>query len=191
MIFRSRKRRETTTAVQVPLGGEPLGAEADDALDPVEELSGEELFERIDALSRENRAARDPQIERRLLRLRHRAGARLVDHPSADPQHPAPAFDMLPNGSGLPPDIPPRALTAELLRAGVLRNGCLLVRGLLDMDDASRLAGEIEAAFQARDAVKSGGSVAAAYYEEFEPDAPYGPIKLRPFYCRRRRRSGR
>jgi hypothetical protein len=164
MIFRSRKPRETTAAVQDPGGGEHLGAEADDALDSVEEL-----FERIDALTHENRAARDPRIESRLVGLRHRAGLELTGRPAADLPYPAPAFDRLSNGSGLP-EIAPEELTPELLRAAILRSGCLLVRGLVDAGQATRLVEGIDHAFEARDERASGRPGDRAYYQQFEPD---------------------
>jgi hypothetical protein len=169
MIFRSRKRQGATTAVRDPGGVHSLDAEADSALDSVEELSVEELLERIEALSRENRAARDPQTERRLLGLRHRAGLQLTDRPAADLQYPTPDFDRLPNGSGLP-EIAPGELTPGLLRAAILRSGCLLIRGLLDPGQAARLVDGIDRAFEAREQLASGGSADSGYYEVFEPD---------------------
>ena len=162
MIFRSRKKGETTTAVRDPEGGERLGAEADDALDSVEEL-----FERIEALSHENRAARDPQIERRLLKLRHRAGLELTGRPAADLQYPAADVDRLSNGSGVP-EVTPDELTPGLLRAAILRSGCLLVRGLVDAGQAAHLAEGIDRAFEARDERES-GRPAGRYYQRFKP----------------------
>ena len=169
MIFRSRKRQETTTAVQDPPGGEPLGAKAGDAPDPVEELSGEALFERIDALSHENRAARDPQIERRLMGLRHRAGLELTGRPAAELEYPTPDFDQLPDGSGLP-EIAPDELTPGLLRAAILRRGCLLIRGLVDPGQATRLVDGIDRAFEAREQQASGEPADRAYYDVLKSD---------------------
>jgi len=168
MIFRSRKRQETTTAVRDHGGVHSPDAEADSSLDSVEELTVEELLERIDALSRENRAARDPQIERRLVGLRHRAGLQLTDRPAADLDYPAPDFDRLSNSSGVP-EVPPDELTPGLLRAAILRSGCLLVRGLVDAGQATRLVEGIDRAFEGRDERKSGRSADRAYYEVFEP----------------------
>jgi len=163
MIFRSRKKGETTTAVQDPEGADRLGAAADDALDSVEDI-----LERIDALGEQNRAARDPQLERRLLRLRHRAGLELTDRPPADREYAAPAFDRLSNGSGVP-EISPDQLTPGLLRAAILRSGCLLVRGLVDSGQAARLAEGIDRAFEARNEQVSGRPADGAYYERFKP----------------------
>ena len=129
-----------------------------------EELSGE-----IDELTRANRPRRDPEVERRILRLRHRAGLELIDHPAAIPGHPPPAFDLLPNGSELP-EVEPGQQSPELLRAAVLRHGCLLIRGLLGRDEALRLAEDVDRAFEAREVQQSGGPAPGGYYEEFEPD---------------------
>ena len=145
------------------------------------EFSGstEELFAEIDTLAEANRANRDRESERLLLRLRHLAGIRLIDEDGPDPEHPSPDIDRLPAADGLP-DIAPEELTAELLRAGILRDGCLLVRGLVDRSDALHFAAQIERAFEERERHDSGGSAAEGYYEEFEPD-PRFQMSTRPW----------
>ena len=55
-----------------------------------------------------------------------------------------------PNGSGLP-EVSPDELTPGLLRAAILRSGCLLVRGLVDPGQATRLVDGIDRAFEARE----------------------------------------
>jgi hypothetical protein len=52
----------------------------------------------------------------------------------------------------------------------MLRSGCLLVRGLVDRGEATRLAGEIDRAYVARE----GRGVPDGYFEEFEPDPRFG-----------------
>jgi Phytanoyl-CoA dioxygenase (PhyH) len=131
--------------------------------------SAEQLFDEIDALTEADRASRDPEIALRILALRHRAGVRLMDGEATGGGHPDPAFDLLPEAPGLP-EVAPDALTAELLRGAILRNGCLLVRGLVDTDEATRLVAEIQRAFEARDASRAGRPVENGYYEEFVPD---------------------
>ena len=130
-------------------------------------------MEQIDALSREYRVRRDPQVGRRILQVRHLAGLRLTDSPhSGAPEYPAPAFKLLPAASELP-EVAPAELTPEVLRAGILRHGFLLVRGFLDREEAVRLAGEIERAFAAREAVQAGRPAPDGYYEEFESGPPF------------------
>ncbi len=131
-----------------------------------------ELLEQIEELSARNRAHRDVGLDRRILRLRHRAGIRLIADPPPRPDHVAPAAEGLRDGSGLP-EVAPAELTAARLRAGILKGGCLLVRGLVPEDEASRLADEIEKTFRAREAVRSNQAPPPGYYEEIDPEPPF------------------
>jgi hypothetical protein len=168
MIFRSRKRAAGVTAL-----AEPGAAEIDGR--PVESI-----FEEIGSLERANRIERDRECERRLVRLRHRAGAKLMAQAGPKPEQPSPSFDELPSSAaGSLPDVPPADLTPELLRAGMLRNGCLLVRGLVAREDALRMADDIDRAFEERATLQDGGSVSDPSYEEFEPDPPYAALTER------------
>ena len=131
--------------------------------------SREELFAEIRRLTEVNRADRDVEIERRLLRLRHLAGIRLIDEPERDPEYPTPDTDGLPEADGLP-DFSPRDVTPELLRAAILRDGCMIVRGLVDRDVALAFADELDRGFAEREAIDAGGSAQPGYYEEFAAD---------------------
>ena len=137
--------------------------------------SPEEMFAEIGELTRANRERRDPEIERRILLLRHRAGADLADPGAQPPLLPEADFDALPeaNGPGLPV-VRTDQLSPGLLRAGILRHGCLLIRGVIEPDDAAEMAAEVERSFQARDTFLAGnGASEGGYYEEFEPEAQY------------------
>jgi hypothetical protein len=158
MIFRSRKKRDTATAV------------AERPPHPEAGRSTEDLLEEIAALTRSNRERRDPETERRLVDLRHLVGLRLMDSPPGSAIYPEPAFDQLPARNGDLPGIKPDQLTPELVRAGILRDGCLLVRGLVEPGQAEELRGEIERAFAARDAAVEGSTGEPGFYDEFEPD---------------------
>jgi hypothetical protein len=142
-----------------------------------EELSGstEELFAEIRRLTEANRANRDRDAERRLLRFRHLAGIRLIDEDGPAPEHPSPDFDRLPEAEGLP-EIGPAEVTPELLRAGILRDGCLLVRGLVDRPDALHFVAQIERAFEERERQDGGESVFEGYYEPFRPDPRFAEL---------------
>ena len=131
-----------------------------------------ELLDRVDELMRQNRASRDPELERRIVQLRHLAGIQQVRDAPGDPQYPEPAFDALPDGSGLA-EVGPEDLSPELLRAAILRHGYLLVRGLFERDVALELADEIEASFAARDSVGIGNATADGYYQEFTAEPGY------------------
>ena len=166
MIFR-RNRGSTggagTQAVREP---EP-GVEAS-----TDSRSLEELLEAIESETRANRGQHDPETDVRLIRLRHLAGIQLLHGAPSDPDFAAADTDALPDAPG-PVEIGPADLTPEILRAAILRDGCLLVRGLVQKDEALRLADDIDQAFQARAALAAGESAPEGYYEEFEPDPSF------------------
>jgi hypothetical protein len=143
--------------------------------EPVEDLpdSLEEIRAEIEALSESNRRAPDRTVERRLVALRHAAGIHLIDAASGDAVFVEPATQALAAAEPLP-EIAAADLSAGLIRAGIVRDGCLLVRGLVAREDALALAGEIDRAFAARDRGEAGGTTAPGYYEEFRPTARYG-----------------
>jgi hypothetical protein len=158
-----RRRSHGDTAVADPL--DDLPADLDRQLAEIERLTAE------------NRAQPDRATERRLLRLRHVAGIRLLEAAGGG-DYPQPDTAALPVGTL--PDIVPTDLTPGLLRAGILRDGCLLVRGLVDRADALDLAREIDRACAERDAFDEGRHAAPGYYEEFAPEEPF-EVAVRPW----------
>ncbi len=130
---------------------------------------GAQLFEQIGTLSEAIRDRRDPEAERKILKLRHAAGALLTGPSNGSARPPEPDFAALPEGNPLP-EVAPADLTPGLLRAGILRDGCLLVRGLLGTEEALRLRREIDLAFEARAGGNGGGD---GYFEEFVADPPF------------------
>jgi phytanoyl-CoA dioxygenase PhyH len=140
--------------------------------------STEELRAEIGRLTAANRASRDRETERRLLWLRHYAGVRLLEAGGGEPAYPEPAG--LPDGDGLP-EIGREQVTPGLVRAGVLRDGCLLVRGLVDREQALRLADQIDHSFAARAAAEAGEPVEPGYYEEFDPPTAFAVSSVRPW----------
>ena len=141
------------------------------AANPVALKDPERYFTEISRLTEENLSGRDPHHERRLLKLRHRAGISLQHHAGPVPEFPEPDFDALP-GDGLP-EVTADELTPQILRAAILRNGALLIRGLIDPAEAAELVEEIDRAFEARDKRDAGEERPPGYYEEFGPDPPY------------------
>jgi hypothetical protein len=136
----------------------------------------EVLHAEIDTLTEANRTRPDRETERRLVRLRHLAGIRLVDEAPADPCFVDPDVAGLGPADPLP-EIAGGDLTPGLIRAGILRDGCLLVRGLVTPDAALALAGQIDRGFDERERQDSGdGAAAPGYYEEFRPRANYGDV---------------
>jgi hypothetical protein len=130
--------------------------------------SDEELVAEIERLTGLNRANRERERERRLLGLRHLAGKRLIAEDRGTPAYPDPAPDVLPEAEGLP-EVAAADVTPELLRAGILRDGCLLVRGLVDRAQALAFAQQIDRAIEVRDRYEDGTAPAEpGYYEEFQ-----------------------
>ncbi len=130
----------------------------------------EQLLAEIESATPANGSRRDPEADRRILRLRHLAGIRLLAEAPQDPRFADPDFDALPDRPG-PAEIGPSELTPELLRAAILTHGCLLVRGLVERDVALELAAGIEQAFEARAARAEGRPTPDGYYEEFDPES--------------------
>jgi hypothetical protein len=148
--------------------GEHNGGGEAVATAPAESI--EELRAKIAALTRSNRSSRALTPERELLGLRYRAGILLVEAPPDDPQFAEPDSAERPSGNGLP-EYSPGQLSPELLRAALLRDGCALVRGLIEPGDAVRFAEGIERAYRARESTQAGHADTEGYYEEFDPDS--------------------
>jgi hypothetical protein len=164
------------------------------------------LLEAVEALQTANRLRRNPVTERRLTRLR-RAAFALIDRSSPLPAWPPlvpqaswPGLGPTPAGvvgSGVrpeasvasetgseftaespgPPVVTAAQLTAALLRYGILRHGCILVRGLVGVERVKRLVEVIEHAFAAYDAHAAGAPVerTAPWFDPIEglPNAGY------------------
>lgn len=158
-MWRLKRRRDGDTAVADRPSGDFSGTD-------------DQLFAEITRLSEANRLNPDRETERRLLRLRHLAGIRMLHSNGVEPEHPAPDYDTLPEAEGLP-EIAAGDLTPGLLRAGILRDGCLLVRGLVPRDEALRFAAQIDRAFAERERVDDGEEPAEGYYQPFRPEASY------------------
>jgi hypothetical protein len=126
------------------------------------------LLEEVDALQHANGAGLGPPEARRLLQLRHSAGLRLVEEAESEPPgYPTPAFGALPGGPEVP-EVHAGDVTPELVRAAMLRSGCLLIRGLVESAEATGLVEEVDRAIEARNAY-NGAPQDGGYYEEFEP----------------------
>jgi hypothetical protein len=177
VFWRKKSRNEGNAAVAEP------EAPLDEVRTPVEpEFSGstDELYQEISRLTEENRIGRDADREYRLLRLRHLAGMRMIKEERPEPSYPDPSAVSLPEAAGLP-EFTPADVTPEVLHAGILRDGSVLIRGMAARDDALRLADEIERAFQVRDESEAGGTGDPGYYREFELDPFFGGPLSRPW----------
>jgi hypothetical protein len=131
------------------------------------------LIDAVDALTEANRLRRDPDLERRLVQLRHHAYLDLEqsEGPSGWPVIP-PGDDLVAAG---PPIVSAEDLTPELLSTGILRHGCLHVRRLVPEDRVGMLVDGIDRAIAGFDAHASGASA--------DDTAPwFAPLKPRPEY---------
>jgi hypothetical protein len=122
----------------------------------------------------------DGGAARRLRSLRNVLGMHLLDAPPAGAGLAAPTFEDLPESDGLP-EISRDELTPGLIRAGILRDGCLLVRGLVERSDALHLADAIDRAFEGCD---RGAGSDEGYYEEFTPNLRFSAVLGRPWIRR-------
>jgi Phytanoyl-CoA dioxygenase (PhyH) len=167
-MWRPRRRAEAAQTQATTTEREP-------AVDQDFDGSLEQLWAEIERLTRANAADPSRETERRLVRLRHIAGMRLVDEASPEVQFVAPDSDRLPSADPLP-EITASELTPGLLRAGILRDGCLLVRGLVPREGALELAQRIDRAFDQRERHDPGRRIAEGFYEEFRPHSRYGDV---------------
>lgn len=110
------------------------------------------------------------------LELRHRAGLAAVDSATTPAARPEPDFAALPDADGLP-EFTAADVAPGLLRAGILRHGCLLIRQLVPRADAIRFAEQIDRAYAERERHDAGERFDDGYYSEFVPDPRHtGPI---------------
>jgi hypothetical protein len=133
--------------------------------------SDQELWEEIGRLAESVQANPDRQTERRVLALRHIAGMRALAASGSRPEFPEAEFERLPPEGELP-EFKPEELTPGIVRAAILRDGFILVRGLVDRDEALAFAEEIDRAFAERERFLHGAPAEEGYYEEFLPGTP-------------------
>ena len=141
--------------------------EAEDRLTAEFDGSNAELAAEMERLSERSRGRAHADELRLLLHLRNLAGIRRLEAADGAARHPDPDFAALGERRPLP-EVTPEELSAPLLRAAILRHGCLLVRGLIPREAADAFAQEIERCFAERDRHDSGTRHDPAYYTEFD-----------------------
>jgi hypothetical protein len=158
----------------------PKERSSDDALDPAIPLSEADalvsdgrLHEAIDRLNAANRRCRNATIEAQLVRLRHTAFGYL--NRSQGREHWPPVVEDLFPVRGHPPEVQAADLTPDSLGSGVLRHGCLLVRGLVPPPKVGTLVDAIDRALAAHDAHRDGAPVSqtAPWFVPFKPGPGY------------------
>ncbi len=180
-LFGRRKHSDpgaTAVAVaQPPAPDNPVAAPPPPGYDGSDEQLEAEIRRRSAQPALDNRLA----DQRELLRLRNELGIRRLQDVSSAAAFPDAVSTSLPaEGDGLP-EFSRDELTPELLRAAILRDGCLLVRGLVDRDDAVWFAEQIDRSFAERDRHDDGGRHDPQLYDEFTPDPRYGEELARPW----------
>lgn len=115
-------------------------------------------------LTAANRRHRDPALEQRLVEVRHRGFASLATAPGVhDPVRAAAVAPAL-------ADVAPDDLDLATLRAGLAGNGCVVIRGLIDPAEASRLAQGIDAALDGFDRFDGDDPADAGWHTPFRPE---------------------
>jgi hypothetical protein len=150
----------------------PLSASsAPVAIEAARELEAEgRLVDAIQLLTEANRREPDAKVEGLLVRLRHEAFTpppqpTVTGHDQiASPPRAAPS-------SGTLRALAPSELSAEALRRGMARDGCVMVSGLVSQARVDRLVDGIDRALDAFDAAVAGAGPAqtSPWYAPFKP----------------------
>ncbi|MEO6629173.1 MAG: hypothetical protein ABIP03_11475 [Aquihabitans sp.] len=147
---------------------------APDVLAHVEELITQARYrEAIDELQAAIRHGRSPELEARLVALRHLAfGA--TPRPAAPAFHPPQPTST--EGPGALMEVEAADLSLTTLRSGLSQSGCLLVRNLIATERAAELAAGVDRALLAFDEAEAAGTDAATgdlagWFTQFEPSA--------------------
>jgi phytanoyl-CoA dioxygenase PhyH len=118
----------------------------------------------IELLTELNRAHPDAALESQLLQLRHDAFEELDVSPGVE-VWPPDAPDLFPGA--VIPEVPAGELTSETLRSGILRHGCLKVRGLVTPARVAQLRDDIDAAMDALRVWQETRTTNDAYFTPF------------------------
>lgn len=143
----------TRDGTDAEVGGEPRGS----------------LLSEIDELMQRNRARRDVEVERRLVRARNEA-VRELNGETPPRAGPATRSDGVPIRQGIPV-IPAERMDAAGVSAAIRSHGCVHVPGFVSRSRADRLAGGIDRTFAAHDS-RDGAS------SETGDDGWYEPFRL-------------
>ncbi len=139
----------------------------------------------VDLLQRANRLRPDPDVEVRLVGLRDRGFGTLS--PSGARATWPPAYpDLTPDCDGLP-EIDASELSEATLGSGIVNHGALVVRGLLEPDQVTRMVADIDRAFAAYDewmADDSREADLAPWFARYRPANGYPESKLPRNYVR-------
>jgi hypothetical protein len=119
----------------------------------------------VDLLSSQPAERLDFETLRDLVKWRHAA----FDPQPGQPDWPPRFADPFPGVSG-PPEIQCAALTADLLGGALHHHGSLLVRGLIDADQAQKLYQLVRTVLESAEASRSAGASASPWYSPYAFD---------------------
>jgi hypothetical protein len=149
--------------------------------DPVAEPAPDptEFLAEVDRLCAENRAGRSAELDRRIRGLRYEAGLAMLAGAGGRPDFVTPAAHVPARGEqSRLPEISADELSPEIVRAAILEAGGLLVRGLIDPERATAMAGDIERAVEVREELTEGAVDPNGLYDELET-SDERPITIR------------
>lgn len=153
----------------------PLPVDVVDALEQAEELAGRGRREdAVARLTERHRATRSVELARAIVRHRHELFFELDETGRASwPPAYDDVFADLP--AGALPEVDRDALTAEVLGAGLVHHGSLLVRGLVDPATATGLISDVDASLDAAQAWLDGAEPheTRPWFEVFVPRDPF------------------
>jgi hypothetical protein len=132
------------------------------------------VVDAINLLTDGNRLIRSPEIEARLVRLRHDAFAS-IDCSGGREQWPPDYADIFADVDGIP-EVDAEHLSAEAVGAGILHHGSLIVRDLLGPEQVEQMVESMDRAFAMCSAGMDDGapvSETTPWYVPFNPGLGY------------------
>lgn len=128
----------------------------------------------IDLLTSANRIRRSSRFEEQLVELRYEAFFHQT-FPTGFPEWPPPIGSRFADHVGIP-EITREQLSADVVRDGVFNRGSIMVRGLLNQDEAERLRQLIDLAYFNHDLAESGAprSQTSPWFAPFVPSNSHG-----------------
>jgi hypothetical protein len=146
-------------------------------------VSARRCDDAIEVLSRFNRIHRDPRVARQIVALRHDAYAEVAQgtgRATWPPTYDDAFADVSP---GCIPEIEGAQLSSELVGAGLVHHGSLLVRGLVDESAVASVVADIDRALASARAWLDGAPAerTAPWFEIFTPSPPFSVGLSRQF----------
>lgn len=129
-------------------------------------VSDGDLVGAIDLLATANRQVHSPEVEQRLIDLRHGAAEHLRGGQGRIPWPPT-YDDPFPNLSGQLPEVDRSGLSTEVVGGAVAHHGALYVRNLFLADQVDRCIATVDRAHQARAEANGGPSTWSSAYRPF------------------------